>query len=128
MSPFEFPAASNGRRPPIVYVNDAFRAETGHAPSDVIGRSIELLLPDPPNPADLAWLDEVSGRLLVNIIYRYLRDPLRHNAECEALCAKGCQVRAFEEALAAPVLPSEAAEAEREEARFKALARGEIPD
>ncbi|MCU1360526.1 MAG: Diguanylate cyclase/phosphodiesterase with sensor(S), partial [Ilumatobacteraceae bacterium] len=53
-------AGGDGRRPPIVYVNEAFHVETGHLPSDVIGRTIEMLLPDPPDPADIAWFDEVQ--------------------------------------------------------------------
>jgi diguanylate cyclase len=53
-------AAGDGPRPPIVYVNDAFLAETGLTASDVIGHTVDVLLPDPPDPADLAWFEQVS--------------------------------------------------------------------
>jgi hypothetical protein len=64
----------------------------------------------------------MSVRLLLTIVYQHLRGQQRHSHDCAERCAKGCQVREFSEALAMPVLPSEVAEAEREEARFKAMA------
>jgi hypothetical protein len=76
-----------------------------------------------PGRKGLAWLDEISGRLLVNIIYRHLRDPLRHVQKCkDNRCADGCDIRAFEEALASPVLASEAAEEKAKEDMFRAFA------
>lgn len=61
-------------------------------------------------------------RLLVNIAWQHLHSPLRHLHECKEQCAAGCPVRAFEEAVAAPVLPSEIAEEKAREERFRALA------
>jgi hypothetical protein len=68
----------------------------------------------------------MSGRLLVSIAYRHLREPLRHLRDCAEKCASGCAVSDFHTALAEPVLPSEIVQARREEERFKALARGEF--
>jgi hypothetical protein len=71
----------------------------------------------------------VSGRLLVGIIDRHLRSPLRHAERCVAKkCVKGCDIDEYEAALASPVLSSEVAAAQREEQRMQALARGEFPD
>lgn len=70
----------------------------------------------------------MSGRLLASIVFRHLRGPLRHEQECAERCAAGCGVRELDEALGAPVLPSEVAQAKREEQRFIALSRGEFPD
>ncbi|MGD9996755.1 MAG: EAL domain-containing protein [Ilumatobacteraceae bacterium] len=53
-------AVGGGRRPPIVYVNDAFEAETGFRREQVIGESIDMLLLDPADPADLAWFEHVQ--------------------------------------------------------------------
>jgi diguanylate cyclase (GGDEF)-like protein/PAS domain S-box-containing protein len=52
-------AIADGKRPPIVYVNEAFRVETGHELAEVIGRSVEVLLPHPPDPGDLEWIDQL---------------------------------------------------------------------
>lgn len=65
----------------------------------------------------------MPARLLVNIAWQHLCSPLRHLRECEEKCAPGCPVRAFEEAVAAPVLPSEVAEEKAREERFRALAQ-----
>jgi hypothetical protein len=73
-------------------------------------------------------LNEVSGRLLVNIIDRYLR-PTRHLQECAARCSTGCPVHEYEANLAEPVLPSEIRAAHEHEARlraFAAQANGEV--
>jgi diguanylate cyclase (GGDEF)-like protein/PAS domain S-box-containing protein len=53
--------APAGQRPPIVYVNVAFQVETGYSPVDVIGRTIDVLLPHPADDDDLAWLDHVQS-------------------------------------------------------------------
>jgi hypothetical protein len=63
----------------------------------------------------------VSGRQLVNIAYQHLR-PAHHADGCGDQCARDCPVRAFSEALAAPVLPSEIAEEKAREERFRAFA------
>ncbi len=52
-------AGAEGKRPPIVYVNEAFRRETGHQRADVIGHSVEVLLPNPPDRDDLDWFDQL---------------------------------------------------------------------
>jgi hypothetical protein len=64
----------------------------------------------------------VPSRLLVNIAWQHLSSPLRHLPECEEKCAPGCPVQAFDEAVAAPVLPSEIAEEKAREERFQAFA------
>jgi hypothetical protein len=64
----------------------------------------------------------VPARLLVNIAWQHLSSPLRHLPECEEKCAPGCPVQAFDEAVAAPVLPSEIAEEKAREERFQAFA------
>lgn len=67
----------------------------------------------------------MSGRLLVNIAYRHLR-PTQHAQGCNEKCVANCPVHEFAAALAEPVLRSEIEAAEREEERFKALARGDF--
>lgn len=54
-------AASGGDAvsPPIVYVNDAFEAETGLRSRDVLGRSMASLLPDDVSDDVLEWFAEV---------------------------------------------------------------------
>jgi diguanylate cyclase (GGDEF)-like protein/PAS domain S-box-containing protein len=48
--------------PEIVYVNAAFEAETGYRARDVIGRTVEMLLPDGQDRADdIAWFDEMHA-------------------------------------------------------------------
>jgi hypothetical protein len=64
----------------------------------------------------------VPARLLVNIAWQHLYSPLRHVPGCKQRCAAGCPVRAFDEAVASPVLPSEVAEEKAREERFRALA------
>ncbi|HQV91986.1 MAG TPA: PAS domain S-box protein [Phycicoccus sp.] len=49
------------RGQPIVYVNNAFVEETGFAPDDVLGRSIEVLLPDPIDEEVRAWFTDVGA-------------------------------------------------------------------
>jgi hypothetical protein len=64
------------------------------------------------------------------VIYQHLSEGRRHTADCGDRCAAGCDIRAFEEALAAPVLPSDIrAEREREQQlrRIAAIANGEDP-
>ena len=64
----------------------------------------------------------MSGRLLINVAYRHLREPLRHLPECAARCGNRCPVHEFHVALNEPVLPEEREAARVEEERFKALA------
>ena len=47
--------------PPIVYVNAAFEAETGFRSADVMGRTVSILLPDPPDLDALAWFTQVHA-------------------------------------------------------------------
>ena len=54
-------AIGAGERPPIVYVNQAFEVETGYTAAEVIGRTVDVLLPDPADADDLAWLDRVEA-------------------------------------------------------------------
>ncbi|MEK7425401.1 MAG: PAS domain S-box protein [Actinomycetota bacterium] len=44
---------------PIVYVNAAFESETGFAAIDVVGNTVEMLLPDEPDPSVMEWFEEV---------------------------------------------------------------------
>lgn len=64
----------------------------------------------------------MPARLLVNIAWQHLSSRLRHLRECKEKCAPSCPVLAFDEAVAAPVLPSEIAEEKAREERFRALA------
>jgi hypothetical protein len=61
-------------------------------------------------------------------VVHHLSGHLRHSSDCAERCADGCRVRAFEEWIASPVLPSEIAAEKAEEQRFQALARGEFPE
>jgi diguanylate cyclase (GGDEF)-like protein/PAS domain S-box-containing protein len=47
--------------PPIVYVNAAFEAETGFRSEDVIGKTVSMLLPDPPDLGALVWFTQVHA-------------------------------------------------------------------
>ncbi len=78
-----------------------------------------------PGRRGLAWVDQVSGRLLVNIAYQHLR-PTRHAEDCREKCVADCPLHEFGVALARPVLASEIDVAEREEERMQALARGDF--
>ena len=45
--------------PPIVYVNAAFEEETGFRSTEVIGKTVSMLLTEPPNADVLAWFAEL---------------------------------------------------------------------
>lgn len=53
--------ALNPAEQPIVYVNAAFQAESGFAPHEVIGRSIDILFADPADPELRTWLATVDS-------------------------------------------------------------------
>jgi hypothetical protein len=57
----------------------------------------------------------------VNIAYRHLL-PVHHAPDCAGQCVRDCPVRSFSEALATPLLPSEIAEEQAREERFRAFA------
>ncbi len=54
-------ARSDEGNPPIVYVNPAFEAETGHRGADVVGQSVETLLADPGDLEAMAWFRVVHA-------------------------------------------------------------------
>ena len=54
-------AQTNDGNPPIVYVNPAFEAETGHRAADVVGQSVETLLADPGDLESMAWFRSVHA-------------------------------------------------------------------
>lgn len=68
----------------------------------------------------------MTGRLLLNVAYRHLRDRLHHVQGCARQCAKGCPVYDFHASLNEPVLPRERAAVRAEEDRMQALARGDF--
>jgi diguanylate cyclase (GGDEF)-like protein/PAS domain S-box-containing protein len=46
---------------PILYVNAAFEAETGFRPGDVVGHTVEMLLPEQPDSALIAWFAQAHA-------------------------------------------------------------------
>lgn len=79
-----------------------------------------------PGRRGLSWLNQVSGRLLLNLADRHLRAGLRHSERCTEQCANGCDVLELDVWLGQPVLPSEIRAAKAAEQRMQALARGEF--